>query len=595
VCAASVPCSATAQSLLPNASFEQPGRADATLPEGWSRFAYEAEYVVRRDESAASDGRWSLRIEGTEPIGRAGVSGQTGPIAEPAVGCRLTMQFRGIAAGPDFIIRVRAAKDASQEQRTHRYQLPSKGPDWQEVNVRVRTPTAALAEGCRIEVILYGRGKSTAWYDDVKLTPLQEWEPEPLDPKSAPKSMMPLRPTEGESVAQNPPDISWPPYEDAGAYRLELSRERSFPAAGTIRIDDLWLNLYNHHETLRPGTWYWRYAPLDEKAQPIAWTEPMSFVVPEDAVALPLPPIGELRKRLRPHPRIIVTPATLEDFRAQCRATPHNAYEEFLTRLERTAAQPLLPEPPKADRKTEKESNAMAYPMASAARDLAFGYLITGDRKWADAAKRFMVHLCSWDPYGGTGYKQADQSFRKITIDLCYAWDWLHDVLTEQEKATLRDVIRVRGEILYHDFVLDGTPVFRTRAIHHYPYDSHGITVFGYFVHITLAMLGDVPEAESWFRYIIPAYWNIIPPWGGPDGGWCQGTAYWRYSNGGALEASEAMRSALGLDIGPKPWFRNNGYFGIYCVPPFLPRLHFGDGNRYTPGYGAKAKLAQYA
>jgi len=587
--------STTAQELLHNGSFEQPARDDATLPDGWRRFAYDAEYVVRRDESAATEGRWALRVEGSEPIGRAGVSGQTGLIEKPAVGYRLTMQFKGIAARPDFIIRFREAGAPQEALRTHRYQLPTKGQDWQEVNVRVRTPPAALDGGCRIEIILYGRGKCTAWYDDVKLTPLEEWEPEPLDPQNAPKSMMPLRPKEGETVAQNPPDISWPPYEDAGAYRLELSRERDFPGGATIRVENLRLNLYNHHETLAPGTWHWRYAPLDEKGKPLAWTEPMRFVIPEDAVELPLPPIEELRKRLKPHPRLIVTPETLHDFRAMVRATPHNAYEQFLARLERTKAQPLLPEPPRSDTKTEKQSNKYAYPMASAARDLSFGYIITGDGQYADAAKRFILHLCSWDPYGGTGYRQADQSFRKITMDLCYAWDWLQDVLTDEERETLREAIRVRGEILYHDFVIDRKPVFRSRPIHHYPYDSHGITVFGYFVHITLAMLGDLPEAENWFRYIIPAYWNIIPPWGGADGGWCQGTGYWRYSTGGSLEAGEAMRSALGLDIAPKPWFRNNGYFGIYCVPPFLPRLHFGDGNRSRPGYGAKAKLARYA
>ena len=38
-----------------------------------------------------------------------------------------------------------------------------------------------------------------------------ERPPELLDPKTAPKNLMPLRPKDGETVAQNPPDLSWPP------------------------------------------------------------------------------------------------------------------------------------------------------------------------------------------------------------------------------------------------------------------------------------------------------------------------------------------------------------------------------------------------
>ena len=574
--------------LLTNPSFEEAGGKMPSLPRGWGVFSHDGgDYTVGRDNTTAAEGQWCLKVHGRAPVGRAGVSGNSAEILGPAVGYRLDFSFRGVDAKPDLVVRFRSAKDSKVEHGTQHFKLPYQGTDWQACSVRVRTPKAAFDTGCRIEIILYGRGKCVAQYDALGLSALHEWTPDPIDPAKAPKLELRLRPQQGQTVAQNPPDLAWPPCSDAESYVLRLSQNKALPDGQTISIDKLELNLYNHYETLGTGQWWWRYGAADKDGAIVSWSPIMSFTVPADATALPLPEIEELRARVPKHPRIMVTPDTLEAFRQRIKAAPGQGWSQFLARLEREKKRELLAEPPNVGRNQEKDANRQTFPMATAARDLAFGYLITGDRAYAQGAKRFIFHLCSWNPNGGTSYRQGDQSFRKILIDLAYCWDWMRNTFTPDERAKILECIRVRGEYLYKRF--------HDRGIHRRPYDSHGITAFGYFMHVTLAVVGDMPEAEDWFRYMVPAYWNIIPPWGAEDGGWCQGAAYWRYSNGGALEASQALRSVLGLEITKKPWFQNNGYFGLYCVPPFLPRMHFGDGNRGRPGYGAKLKVARHA
>jgi len=580
--------SAADSPLLHNGTFEAARAKSASLPAAWRPFSHDGgDYTVARDGSTAADGKWSIKIHGRKPGGRAGVI-QSGPkLAKPALGYGVELSFKGVKAVPDFFLRYRMENAGPEAARTFRFRLPYRGEGWQRFSVRVRTPRACANKECRLEMALYGRGVCEAWYDHIVISPLDKWVPEAIESARRDKLVMPLKPKPGATVAQNPPDLAWPPVSGAASYVVEFSQDEKLPRGETTRIERLPLNLYNHYEALAPGRWHWRYGAMDEDGAVASWSRTMAFVVPPDAAIMPLPKIEELRARVPRHPRIFAPADKLDEFRAQIISARGKGWASFLASLERHKKRKLLDEPADVGHKQEKEANRQTYPMCNAARDLAFGYLITGDRAYAHEAKRFILHLCSWDPNAGTSYRQADQSFRKITMDLAYCWDCMGETFTEQEKAKVLDTIRVRGEYLYR--------MFTRRPIHGRPYDSHGITVFGYFVHITLAVVGDVPEAEDWFRYIVPAYWNIIPPWGGDDGGWCQGTAYWRYSNGGALEASRALRTVLGLDITRKPWFQNNGNFALYCVPPFLPRLHFGDGNRYRPGYGAKIKVARYA
>jgi len=70
-------------------------------------------------------------------------------------------------------------------------------------------------------------------------------------------------PEDGVTVATNPPALAWMPEPGATAYAVQLARDAKFER-DAMTIAKTPYVLYTHTTTLRPGTWYWRYAYLDK-------------------------------------------------------------------------------------------------------------------------------------------------------------------------------------------------------------------------------------------------------------------------------------------------------------------------------------------
>jgi len=168
------------------------------------------------------------------------------------------------------------------------------------------------------------------------------------------------------------------------------------------------------------------------------------------------------------------------------------------------------------------------------------------------------------------------------------AYDWLYDKLAPTERETVVKAIAERGRILFRRHT-------GRNCILSYPYDSHGQTSIGYMALVALAVAGDVPEADEWLEYTIKGYANSFPPWGGADGGWSQGVTYWEGSSYTASACADALRSATGIDLYQKPWYRQNGYFKMYCHPPWCTMSHFGDAHPEGPGALGRNSLARCA
>ncbi len=92
-----------------------------------------------------------------------------------------------------------------------------------------------------------------------------------------------------------------------------------------------------------------------------------------------------------------------------------------------------------------------------------------------------------------------------------------------------------------------------------------------------LALWDDLPEAREWWRFAYTFYRDQFTPWGGDDGGWGEGNAYWR----GTFEHA-AFQDAL-LALGDplayaSPFWKNTPYFALYNVQPYLHTI-FGDAS----------------
>ncbi|MDP2136841.1 MAG: heparinase II/III family protein, partial [Candidatus Didemnitutus sp.] len=90
-----------------------------------------------------------------------------------------------------------------------------------------------------------------------------------------------------------------------------------------------------------------------------------------------------------------------------------------------------------------------------------------------------------------------------------------------------------------------------------------------------LALWDDLPEARQWWNFAYTFYRDQFTPWGGDDGGWGEGVAYWR----GTMEHAFFQDALLAIgdpQAYATPFWKNSPYFCLYNVQPYLA-TSFGD------------------
>ncbi|MCK5801537.1 MAG: DUF4962 domain-containing protein, partial [Lentisphaeria bacterium] len=580
--------------VVRNGGFEQ---GDGQ-PAHWHPVVYGDGFTLTRDGSMGHSGAACARLVAVPGHGNRACYVQMTKAFRPQGGLRLRLWYRGegVATG---ILRLRPVGGGKEYYARH-FRLPLPQTEWTQHEEEIAVPARAQEAGAvAVEIILYQRGNGVLNYDDVSLESLERFEPRFR--KSRSSTSCPFRPVDGRISLQNPPDFWWPAQFGVASYTLQLSRDAEFAEGAVTEINGLKYNIYSHNATLATDTWHWRVRYTDSGGASSKWTSTRTFTISPEATPFPVPPADELFERVpKDHPRVYATAASLEKFRAPSRGARKEWLASFRRRCDGFLKLPVDREPSQEyanyragglDTSKAKLGNKLRGASARATsrmRDLAFCYLLSGDERYGRKAVERAVEMATWDPQGVTSYHNHDQVFRDITWKLATTYDWCHDLMTEEQRAAVRAAVEIRGEVLYRDLA-ESTPI--TEA----PYNSHGITAYGFLGVCAVALAHDSEVADRWFRFVVSTYPAIFPPWGGEEGGWCQGVGYWKWSAPFAWYFFDALKSATGFSMYDKAFCRNNGWFKIYMHPPWCDRHHFGDGNHGRPGVTDSSNMAHLA
>lgn len=90
-----------------------------------------------------------------------------------------------------------------------------------------------------------------------------------------------------------------------------------------------------------------------------------------------------------------------------------------------------------------------------------------------------------------------------IMYGLAVGYDTACDRMTPEERAAVLEAIRVRGEHFYRHYVKD----FETHSMDNHVWQH----TFRNFFFSAIATLGDLPEAEKWFRYCYEVWCRALP------------------------------------------------------------------------------------
>jgi len=377
--------------------------------------------------------------------------------------------------------------------------------------------------------------------------------------QSAPPLAAAIRPADGMTVQQTPPDFSWPEASRTAQYTLNLT----YPD-GKTRSLAAPQNYANWNEILPPGKYRWTVTADGNTS------DARSFTVDAESKPFLVPDMKQLAAKLKakPHPRGLPDDQALAKMLDQ----RSRAARSLRADVEMRTKEPLAGEPntgsPSADEGRVMDEVKLTM------NALAAYALFKEDRHFAEAL-RHAKNMASWDPNGTTAYtrKYVDMGARQLTFALVLAYDWMYPKLDASTKNLLLKSIQVRTKQMYDDVIGQRSRVAAE------PRESHGQVTATMVGMMATLLVGDVPEADEWMSKALPLAINLVQPWGGDDGGFSNGTPYAIWDTGTLQPNWYVLRWASGIDLAQKSWVRNYARFLAYFNPPGTPIRLFGDGH----------------
>ncbi|MFP4500461.1 MAG: DUF4962 domain-containing protein [Candidatus Hydrogenedentota bacterium] len=418
-----------------------------------------------------------------------------------------------------------------------------------------------------------------------------------LDQAPAKAGQWGYRPADGATASLNPPAFTWRPVEEAAAYVLQVARNGDFEDLA-CEVRSPW-PAHAPDTKLPPGEYGWRYLALDDKGVESGWSTVRRFSVSGDARVFPKPAPGEQAARIpKAHPRLFMRPDDLERFRTLAEGELASTWEGIRKTADKYLDDPPdTSEPPKYPKGTEYKSEQWkkiwwgnrkrAVAASNAAATLGFAWQISREERYAAAGRDILLAVMDWDPKGSTNYRYNDEAAMPLLYYPSRAYTWLHDYLTEDERAKVREVMAVRGGDCFNHL--------RGRNHLWRPYASHSNRAWHWLGEVSIAFYGETPEAAEWLDYALTIFYTCYPVWGGKDGGWHEGMAYWRSYISRFMYWASVSEAALDVNVFNKPFFHQTGYYAMYTLPPGTQAGAFSDHAQRVSAKGAAGLMAQLA
>ncbi len=411
-------------------------------------------------------------------------------------------------------------------------------------------------------------------------------------------------PAHGVTLATNPPGFHWPSEEGGEGFILEISRdiqfeesdqlfEKALKKGGLIPVSlsetpiiyqgelswliaGLPLPLHRPSFELATGDWYWRWRsvlPGNDIQLPSAIRK---FTISTQYNEYKVPPLNHLYANIPDsHPRLFIRPGQIDSLRGLLKSSKahQNLYARIAEYADSLLLVPLNREPDYRkkgdDRSVWRNYYEQARKSGQVLDFLSFCYLMTGEEKYAERTRVWLLNFARWDIDGPSSLDHIDEVAMPILLNGARAYDWIYDYLNDEDRRIIAEMLAIRGEQVYK--------MWRDTDYHFKPYISHSVRLINYMSQVGVVLYGETPEAKKWLSYLIPIATTFYPPWGGRDGGYSEGPSYWMMYFNYMLQSAHCLKSATGLDVMKKEFYRNNGWYKIYANPYYAKMQPFAD------------------
>tara|TARA_B100000941_G_scaffold123149_1_gene86792 strand:- start:30519 stop:33047 length:2529 start_codon:yes stop_codon:yes gene_type:complete len=376
-----------------------------------------------------------------------------------------------------------------------------------------------------------------------------------------PKIRIWTTPAASEEANVNSPSLQWPADKKA-TYDIRLSTSRDF-STDLIQEEEIPFAIFNPHQPLKPGKWFWQYRVKEGD-----WNEIDSFMITASTPEFVPPPFSTLSANIpREHPRVLVRKTDLEAF--VDKAKNYLEAEAII----REASDWVGKKPPKEiaalptytgkdDFENKKiallASKWVGWNLYKTLDLLSQAYILSGDQKFFNTAREWMMEASSWDPKGPTHTNNFGDS--GVMAGLALGVDTFWDLLSVGERQQIIKQVAERANHFYDLWISQVES--RSSSMHVWQHILHRM------FYTSLALVGEVPEAEKWLEYIYEIWIAQAPKMGEQDGAWFNGTGYFSMNTLTLYEVSATLKELSDVDFMQSDWYRNNPRWLIYAFPP---------------------------
>ncbi len=281
-----------------------------------------------------------------------------------------------------------------------------------------------------------------------------------------------------------------------------------------------------------------------------------------------LKPVPAVLERARcVHPRLYLTVERVAQLRQAVQTTHADLWAEVKSLADR-AVERGAPAYRRDDGRSGDEQ-LWQREVGNTMPHLAMAYLLTGNRRYLDAATQWALASCDYPTWGYGRYDGMDLATGHQLFGLAIVYDWCYHDLDEATRQRIRETLVKRASAMFRAAATGNTYWHRSYLQNHLWVNACGLGAAGF------ATFDEVEDARLWIGLAVDKFQRTMDALG-PDGASHEGVGYWEYGAEYMLKFMSLADELLGIDLYKHPWWRNTA---LYCQYLSLPVNTWTRGN----------------